>query len=335
VIALTLPTACKWIRCHAILLMLLAHAVCTGPCAMRAHATDLGNRESPIDHESHGDHELKGVVHGKPLRIATTARVAGAIDSIQWNGMEMIDSFDHGRQLQSAASFDCGDDGPFWAERFNPTEAGSRSDGTGNTSTSALIEFEGTSSWLRSRTQLAFWTPPGELTFGRPALNQSSLSNHWLTKRIQIGCDTSPDAIQFDVEFEMPADESHRLAQFEVLTGYMPPIFERFWRWDATLSEFVELSDGPGEQPDPVAFSTRDREYTMGVWMKKAAGYEPIGYGRFRFEQEQVVKWNCVTRLRSPDRITKLRHSFRVYVVTGTLNDIANTFRSFADHETP
>jgi hypothetical protein len=166
-------------------------------------------------------------------------------------------------------------------------------------------------------------------------LNQSSLSNHWLTKRIQIGCDASPDAIQVDVEFEMPSDESHRLAQFEVLTGYMPPTFERFWRWNPDLRELVELSDGPGEQPYPVALSSRDGAYSMGVWMEKATGYEPIGYGRFRFHEEHVVKWNCVTRLRSPQRITKLRHPFRVYVVVGTLKDVANTFGSIADHETP
>src|SRR5687768_5976005 len=35
--------------------------------------------------------------------ITTTPRVAGAIHSLTWNGKEFIDSFDHGRQLQSAA----------------------------------------------------------------------------------------------------------------------------------------------------------------------------------------------------------------------------------------
>jgi hypothetical protein len=289
--------------------------------------------------EERGDHELHGEMHGKPIKIVTTARVAGAVDSIQWNGLEMIDSFDHGRQMQSAASFDCTDPGPFWAERFNPTEAGSRSDGVGKSSTSMLIEFEGTSTWLRSRTRMAFWTPPGEDSFGRQALNRTALSNHWLSKRIQIGCDATPDAIQVDVEFEMPEDESHRLAQFEVLTGYMPPSFDRFWRWDPDRMALTSLSDGPGEQPHPVALSNRDGTHAMGVWMaspsRKGADtpattpvYEPIGYGRFRFREEQVVKWNCVTRVRSPDRIAKLNHSFRVYVVVGSLDNVAQTFRS-------
>ena len=40
--------------------------------------------------------------------ITTTPRVAGAVHSLTWNGKEFIDSFDHGRQMQSASSFDGG-----------------------------------------------------------------------------------------------------------------------------------------------------------------------------------------------------------------------------------
>ncbi len=47
-----------------------------------------------------GDAELTGVVGGKPLVIRTTSRLAGAIDSVKWDGVEFIDSHDHGRQLQ-------------------------------------------------------------------------------------------------------------------------------------------------------------------------------------------------------------------------------------------
>lgn len=58
------------------------------------------------------------------LTITTTSRLAGAVHSILWNGQEFIDSTDHGRQRQSACSFDSMSDDPFWAERYNPTEAG-------------------------------------------------------------------------------------------------------------------------------------------------------------------------------------------------------------------
>ena len=49
-----------------------------------------------------GDAEISGLVGGQPLVIRTTSRLAGAIDSVKWAGVEFIDSHDHGRQLQSA-----------------------------------------------------------------------------------------------------------------------------------------------------------------------------------------------------------------------------------------
>jgi len=70
-----------------------------------------------------GDAELTGLIGGKPLVIRTTSRLAGAIDSLKWDGVEFIDSHDHGRQLQSAISADV--NGVFHVECYNPTEAGS------------------------------------------------------------------------------------------------------------------------------------------------------------------------------------------------------------------
>ena len=84
-----------------------------------------------------GDSVIRGKTGRSEIRITTTSRLAGAIHSLTWNGREFIDSFDHGRQLQSACSFNLGQK-EFHAECFNPTEAGSRSDGRGGISTSRL-----------------------------------------------------------------------------------------------------------------------------------------------------------------------------------------------------
>lgn len=81
---------------------------------------------------SAGNATLRAKAGDSEIVITTTDRLAGAIHSLTWNGDELIDSADHGRELQSAASFDCGlPANEFWAERFNPTEAGSRDDGGG------------------------------------------------------------------------------------------------------------------------------------------------------------------------------------------------------------
>ena len=46
---------------------------------------------------------IRAPAHGSEIVITTTPRLAGAIHSLTWNGKEFIDSFDHGRQMQSAA----------------------------------------------------------------------------------------------------------------------------------------------------------------------------------------------------------------------------------------
>ena len=70
-----------------------------------------------------GNATIRAPLGESEIVITTTARLAGAIHSLTWNGQEFIDSFDHGRQLQSASNF--GVDGPFAPETFNPTAAGS------------------------------------------------------------------------------------------------------------------------------------------------------------------------------------------------------------------
>ena len=56
--------------------------------------------------EADGDAVIRAPFGGSEIVVTTTARLAGAIHSVRWKGKEFIDSADHGRQLQSASSFD-------------------------------------------------------------------------------------------------------------------------------------------------------------------------------------------------------------------------------------
>ena len=134
-------------------------------------------------HAADGNAVIRRQAGPSEIVITTTDRLAGAIDSLTWNGKEFIDSTDHGRQLQSAASFDCARSGEFWAECYNPTEAGSRDDGTGKTSSSKLLSMHAEGDRLESTTQMAFWLAPGEKSSGRLALNDARLSRHLVSKR--------------------------------------------------------------------------------------------------------------------------------------------------------
>ena len=195
--------------------------------------------------------------------VTTTARLAGAIHSLTWNGREFIDSADHGRQLQSALNCDTGQ--PIAAETYNPTEAGSRNDGAGPTSTSRLLHQVIDGRQLQTTTQMAFWLAPEEQSGGQPARNTNTLSNHLLTKRVTIGDENLAQVLRYDVTFSVPVGEAHRQIVFEALTGYMPAEFCTFWRFDRKTQKLTPLSDDPGEQADPVVLGTEDGNYAMGI----------------------------------------------------------------------
>jgi hypothetical protein len=195
--------------------------------------------------------------------IKTTTRLAGAIDSLTWNGREFIDSFDHGRQLQSAANFDLG--GELRDEAYNPTEAGCLLDGDGPTSTSRLISLSASGAAFETISRMAFWLPPGHCSDGRNSLNAAAISDHLLHKEVRIGVPGFAHAIRYVVTFTVPKGERHRRGVFEALTGYMPTAFRTFHvvRDDGSLDA---IAPGPGEQRHPVIVSTASGAHAMGAW---------------------------------------------------------------------
>jgi hypothetical protein len=176
---------------------------------------------------------------------------------------------------------------------------------------------------------MAFWLAPGEKSSGHPARNDRILSDYQVSKRIQIGYREWPHAIEYEVTFLVPPGAKHTYAQFEALTGYMPADFRRFRGYDLASGELKPLDDGPGEQECPVVLATASGSHAMGVYSpdQPSRGYEKVGYGRFRFEAEKVNKWNCVFRVHDVKGVPAGKHSFRVFVVVGTLDDVRTTLR--------
>ncbi|HWB00738.1 MAG TPA: hypothetical protein VG713_19730 [Pirellulales bacterium] len=292
--------------------------------AAAAHLVAPRGRAAFAESTNTGDAVIRAPALGSEIVITTTHRLAGAIDSLTWGGAEFIDSADHGRQLQSACSFDCARAGEFWAECFNPTEAGSRDDGAGNKSSSRLLSLHAAGNELRTSTQMAFWLAPGEKSSGRPALNDTVLSRHRVAKRVHIGYRQWAGVLDYHVTFTVPAGEHHTFAQFEALTGYMPAKFSTFWKLAPDSGKLEPLDDHPGEQRHPVVLATADGQHAMGVYSpdQPSRGFEQAGYGRFRFAAEQVVKWNCVFRVRNPAGIAAGDYPFRMFVAVGTSDDV-------------
>ena len=133
--------------------------------------------------------------------------------------------------------------------------------------------------------------------------------------------------IEYAATFTLPAGEKHTASTFEALTGYMPAEFSRFLVYDPAAKEAKPISDGPGEQPLPLIFSTPSGGHAMGITSPEL---KP-GYGRFRFEREKVVKWNCVFRVKRPEGVPAGDYAYRNFVAVGTLDDVVASLRKLHD----
>jgi len=275
-----------------------------------------------------GNAKIEAVAGPSKVVITTTARLAGAIHSLTWNGREFIDSADHGRQLQSASNLDCGT--PITDETFNPTEAGSRRDGAGAKSSSRLLRWRVGADSLETVIQMAFWLAPGEKSGPNPAKNTTILSDHLLTKRVRIGYKNLPHVISYDVVFTVPSGERHTRGTFEALTGYMPPVFNVFQQFNPQTGELKPLSEGPGEIPHPVVFSVAGGTHAMGIYAPPQPSPHTRGptYGRWWFHEAKVVKWNCVFRMANKDGLAPGEYPFRMFVIVGDLKTVHDSLRA-------
>ena len=265
-------------------------------------------------------------VLGHRLIITSSPKYAGAIYSLNWNGKEFLNSGDHGRELQSAATFDN------FGECFNPTEAGSAADATSDTTTSKLLSFSTDSNQIKSSAQMAFWTAVGQgypagcgMTDIKVAQNPTNLSNHILSKQVSIGFSGIPNVINYKVTFHVA--EHHSSAIFESLTGYLTQDFSVFHTFDPATGTLAPLSYGPGEQDKPIIFSTTNSNYAMGIYSPglPEPSFPNVGYGRYAYLSQYTTKWSAFYHVGD----TPVgNYSFQLYVVVGTLSQVTEGMMS-------
>lgn len=272
--------------------------------------------------EPGGRASISRAFKGSPITIGLSSRMGGAIDSLTWGGTQFINAHDHGREMQSAASFDG------FGECLNPTEAGGNYDGIGPRSTTLLTGLRSGPDWIETRAKMAYWMRPGEDAGSCPkgaGPYRSARSNDVLTKRVTLGAAGVPNAIGYRATFTIA--EPHASATFEALTGYMPPEFTAFWSFDPASGALAPLSQVAGEQTLPVILATPDGSRAMGVYspdlpQKGSDG----GYGRFDFSSlagvgNATTKWNCVFR---EGPVAASDHTFSCYALVGTLDDVTH-----------
>lgn len=241
-----------------------------------------------------------------PLELRAYDYFAGAFGYLFWNGKQFVDDYDHGRLLQSAVTFDGK------SEAFNPTEGGASADGLSPLpSTSVLTEIiAGATNRLATECQMAFWYP----------VNGVTLSNHYFRKYVKV----EGNVVTYDVQFEIPANETHTSVQFETLCAYMPLEFSTFGNYDPATRDLVGVSALDNTLwSTPVLAGTADHQYVIGVYspdprVMYASGVFP----------GQASKWTTIVRIKNPAGT----YRFRLFLVVGTLNDVTSGIQALHDN---
>lgn len=249
-----------------------------------------------------------------PISIKLDRDYGGAITSLSYQGREFVNIDDHGREIQSAVSFDN------LGECYNPTEAGRYGDT--DKSTSVVLEAQVTPTSLHTLTDAAFWLWPGHFYWNLPcgtakptvysAQNTTDTGGYLIEKTIDFP--DIPNAIHFNLAWHVP--NYHTSGTFE-WTGYLLWEFDKFYTYDIGARNLKPLladeTVNIGEQPFPIIVS--NGYYAMGVYARQYPGY-----GRWSFKSSRTNKWNAVWR-ESPvpkDRI--VRHD--AYLCVGLMEDV-------------
>lgn len=273
-----------------------------------------------------GDVKIERPALGSTITVETSARFAGAVSSLVFRGQQYVDSRDHGRELQSASSFDS------LGECFNPTEAGTVADALGPTSSSKLLGVKSGPNWLQTSTDMAFWLPPGYdykhqcgmTPSVTKAVNKGVRGSHILDKRIELGDKGHANVIGDHVTYTVP--EAHGYGVFEAATLYTPIDFSKRYVLNLT-TRGIEPTTVVGEEQWPVVLATADGKSAVGV-LSPLLPQEGRGYGTFSFPDTNKI--NCVFREKNIAAGAHL--SYECYFAVGTLDEVKATLLELHEH---
>lgn len=240
-----------------------------------------------------GDATITAVSSSKTATLKTLNTLAGAVDSLVWDGKEFIESHDHGRQIQGALNFQD------FAECYNPTEAGSSEDGVAtNPSTSLLTGINVWPNIIQTSSKMAFWLSPTNsapfgCTPGGP-INTVATSNFTFQKEIMLNPYGYEHTIRYNTLFTFPTsgqftiengyDLNTKGVQFETPTGYHPSEFDVFYTYDVVNNPdnglaLLSLSAPtvPAGQTPPPGLTTATSAYPLIISTGHSASDYAVG----------------------------------------------------------
>ncbi len=170
-------------------------------------------------------------LRGRQVTLRTSENWGHSIWSLRWKGHEFVNSHDVGRGLTVAWQ----EDGLL--EGRNPTEAGNILDSRfhrcdrRSTSRAIAVDLEGRT--LSTKTQPAYWLPPGH-----PGSHvDQPLSRSVIDKRVTVDFLDNPHLIRWQVEIDFKGQARARRSQVQALSLFSYGHFRDFWSFDVGASK--------------------------------------------------------------------------------------------------
>jgi hypothetical protein len=264
--------------------------------------------DAPVWPEPNGTLVLARPFGRSDLSLRLARRVAGAVDSLTWDGVTFIADTEADDALQARLTV-----GPD-ADGRAASEAGSPEDGAPAAQRLTGLRFG--RSWAETETRLA-WTPAGAKAV-------------ILHKRVGLGLPGLGNAVEVQARFDLP--EPADAARFEALAAAVPAEFSEAWSFDRGTGTVSRLDPADGDQRRPVILAMPEGSHALAFWSPNPP------------EQEADAPRPAFAVRRGPDT-TRLScafavahaaagaHDFACYALVGTLADIRAALRSLTAPE--
>lgn len=213
------------------------------------------------------------------ISVQTSSRFAAAVSSIQWDGKEFINNWDHGRQLQlNAQFFNRG-------ECYNPYEAGSQEDFKLLTTSARVLSLTASGNTLSSSTQMAWYLPRrqnprpdlgdycGDPRFWLPLPGNETQytgqpSPYRVDKSVTIGYHHGgvdiPNVIEYSSQLYIPEQV---LKGLNNVTVVMPFEFSSIRSYDVVSKSYRNIRLLAGEDDNIKVAATADGKYALSYYV--------------------------------------------------------------------
>ncbi|KAA0125318.1 hypothetical protein CIW48_03000 [Methylobacterium sp. P1-11] len=257
------------------------------------------------------------------ISLRLSRRVAGAVDTLTWDGVTFLADTEPGDALQARAEVGTG------TGCRRASEAGTPQDATGEPAARRLRTLRAGRSWAETETRMA-WDgpsdpadePPSDCPTGAAATAVPAVILH---KRIALGLPGLGNAVEVQTRFDLA--EPAAALRLEPLAATVPAEFSTAWRFDPASGAIAPLDPGPGARPDPVILATPEGSHALAVWAPGPPEQEPAGpRPGFAVEAEPgASRLSCRFRVANAAAGS---HDFACYALVGALADVRAALRS-------